>query len=325
MKRFLFFFAAMTFAMGSIAFAAEQDVQFLRDGKEIVLADEVIQKNGKWMLSKADMEKLIGSKGENPENYYFGLGDGDMPVVLAENSGTTIINGKLLHGTPEGINQWDVLEEDMFIQNRTWYVPCREVAQALGYGVTWKKEDGQEIVSLETERKMPEITLSVEYDRKNHKLICVIENHEPQTFTIGNLNNRIDRMIEYFGWGWERFSYVGDSKVGPEVYQGQRMVPLREGEADGVTVIERELFPEELPKGQYRLRIPISYRYYGEKMCSDALKERMEQGTMTEEDWDIYYSIRWGKPDFFFRENDLDRYNGQRETNYLLFGEFEVK
>lgn len=195
MKRSMALMLAMVLAVPMSVYGAEEkEVRFWKDGQEIFLEDKVLRKNGKLMLSKCDIEHLIGSKGGKGDILGFGLGDINTPVALAGQSNMAIGDRKVL----EKEHQIKEVEEE-FVSNRERYAPVRDVAEALGFRVTWKKENGKEYVFLETQKKMPALTVSLWYDREKDTISGMITNKEPQTFLYGG-KYELSRLTEN---GWE--------------------------------------------------------------------------------------------------------------------------
>ena len=61
MKRTVCLALAMSMVMGTTAFAAEQRVRFCRRD-DITLQNPPIKKDGKWMVSLEDLERMTGTQ-----------------------------------------------------------------------------------------------------------------------------------------------------------------------------------------------------------------------------------------------------------------------
>ena len=129
----------------------------------------------------------------------------------------------------------------------------------------------------------------------------------------------LERMTEN---GWERVKeaeprYIDD--VGFPIYATRT-----EDNMDGIAPVARRVYAE-LPAGQYRMGIPFSYRYHLENSYGNPWDAYFENGEVEKLGWDFYYSTHWGEPDFYFEGAGLSTTNGEKDTHYMLYGEFEVK
>ena len=318
MKRFFFLFLTLTVAMSGTALGAEENVKFLRDGKEVLLQEEAIRKNGKWMISLSDLGLLTGCEVNFGEDFItFTNAWEDAPVMLETARTAMLLQDGTFFGMVHGGYQKCKLSEDIFWQNDVMYLPCREMVTALGYQAAWEKADGMEVISLE-KLKMPEISLSVEYDRETDTFHGVIENKEPQSFIFGE-EFTLERMTEN---GWERLEEAEPRDINSIGYliNGLR----REDGADGIRQFQYWVWTK-LSAGQYRLGIPFDYDYYINDVHLSDLDEKIKKEDMTKRDWMFYYSTHWGKPDFFFEGDSMEDYNVRKTTDYILYGEFAVK
>ena len=121
---------------------------------------------------------------------------------------------------------------------------------------------------------------------------------------------------------WERMKeaepqFIDD--VGFTIYAART-----EDNMDGITPVARRVYAD-LPAGQYRMGIPFSYRYHLQNVYGNPWDEYFEKGEAEKLGWDFYYSTHWGEPDFYFEGAGLSTTNGEKDTHYMLYGEFEVK
>lgn len=141
MKRFLCFFLMGMLLMTGSVYAAEPEVQFWRK-EEVTLEDVPIRRNGKWMVSLSDLERLTGSKAkDNGEFITF------QKAVALQKETVTLETARTAFLMPDwtlfdmangGYRKLE-LSEDIFWQDETLYLPFREFATALGYDVGWFK------------------------------------------------------------------------------------------------------------------------------------------------------------------------------------------
>lgn len=320
MKRFLCVFFTGVLMMTGVVYGAEQKVCFLRNGTEITLQEEPIRKNGKWTVALSDLERLTGSQAKDNG----GLITFQKSVVLGKEAVTPeaartaylLPDGTLFEMADGGYRKAEPLEET-FRQGDKLYLPFRELAEAMGYDVGWFQYNGQEMIELQA-MEMPEITLDVEYDKEEKRLKGTILNKEPQSFLFG-YEFTLEQMTEH---GWERVKeaepqYIDD--VGFTIYATRT-----EDNMDGITPVGRRVYAE-LPAGQYRMGIPLSYRYHLQNAYGSPWDTYFENGEVEKLGWDFYYSTHWGEPDFYFEGAGLSTTNGEKDTHYILYGEFEVK
>jgi len=328
MKRFLFFFLAMMLAMGGTAFAGEQKILFLRDGKEVLLQDEPIRKNGKWMLTREDMGRLLGCKGvvSEGDGSYFAVGGAEQAVALQNYRGTSIGNGKIYHGIEGGGYRADILQEDAIGNwyDETWYVPCREVAEALDFRVLWQKKDGQESLSLERWRKLPKLTLEMSFDKETNHFLGTIKNQEPQAFLLCDpyAMSNFNRLYRMDGDHWTDIGNLVSYRIDEN---GLRITPCREGTSEGITKLEWDADRRKISPGKYRMEILFTYQYYTDYKYGSLWAEQVRSEKATKQEQDLYYATRWGKPDFFFIGEGMLASGEAKETEYVLYGEFEVE
>lgn len=320
MKRFFCIFFTGVLMMTGVVYGAEQKVCFLRNGTEVTLQEEPIRKNGKWTVALSDLERLTGSQAkDNGELITFQRSVAlKKETVTPEAARTAYLlpNGTLFEMADGGYRKTKPLEE-AFWQEDKLYLPFRELAEAMGYDVGWFKYNGQEMIELRA-MEMPEITLDVEYDKEEKRLKGTILNKEPQSFEFG-YDFTLEQMTEN---GWERVKeaepqYIDD--VGFTIYATRT-----EDNMDGITPVARRVYAD-LPAGQYRMGIPFSYRYHLENSYGNPWDAYFENGEVEKLGWDFYYSTHWGEPDFYFEGAGLSTTNGEKDTHYMLYGEFEVK
>lgn len=320
MKRFLMTMMVMMLTFTGTAFGAEKQVKFLRDGEEIALENEAICKDGKWMVSLSDLERLTGSQAKDNGDFITfqkSVALGEDTVALETARTAFLLPDWTLFEMANGGYRKAELVEDIFWQDDKLYLPCRELATALGYDVGWWKWNGQEMIELKG-LEMPEITLTVEYDKKADKLNGIIHNKEPQAFTFG-LDFTLERMTES---GWERVPEAEPKEI-DDIGFTMNATRSEEGE-DGITNMERRVFAD-LPAGQYRMGIPFYYRYHVQNVYGNPWDTYFENGEAEKLGWDFYYSTHWGEPDFYFEGAGVSTYNAEKSTYYILYGEFEVK
>ncbi|WP_458407096.1 immunoglobulin-like domain-containing protein [Anaerotignum sp.] len=319
MKRFFVSFCAAMLTLAGTAYGAEQEVVFFRNGTEIMLEEEAVRKNGKWVVSLADLERLTGSQARDNGDFItfqktVGLND---TVTLETTRTAFLLPDWTFFDMANGGYRKVELAEDIFQQNETLYLPCREFAAALGYDVGWFKWGGKEVIELKG-LDMPEVTLTVEYDQAEDILNGRIENKEPQTFSFG-YDFTLEKLTEN---GWERVKEAEPKGIDDI---GFTMNATRsEDGADGMTKINRRVYAD-LPAGQYRMGIPFSYRYHMKNTYGNPWDKYFENGEADKLGWDFYYSTHWGEPDFYFEGAGLSTYPADKDTHYMLYGEFMVK
>ena len=319
MKRFFCVFFTGVLMMTGVVYGAEPEVRFWRN-EEMYLEDAPIRRNGKWMVSLSDLERLTGSQAkDNGELITFQKSVAlEKEVVTPEAARTAYLlpDGTLFEMADGGYRKAELLEE-AFWQEEKLYLPFRELAEDMGYDVGWFKYNGQEMIELRA-MEMPKVTLDVEYEKEEKRLKGTILNKEPQSFLFG-YEFTLERMTEN---GWERVKeaepqFIDD--VGFTIYATRT-----EDNMDGITPVARWVYTE-LPAGQYRMGIPFSYRYHLQNAYGSPWDAYFENGEVEKLGWDFYYSTHWGEPDFYFEGAGLSTYNGEKDTHYMLYGEFEVK
>ncbi|MBQ9091338.1 MAG: hypothetical protein IJY52_03600 [Anaerotignum sp.] len=319
MKRFFGVFLAGILAMTATAYGAEPKVRFWRN-EEVQLEDAPIRKNGKWMVSLSDLERLTGSKAKDNGDFIIFRKSVALQkeTVALETARTAYLlpDWTLFEMANGGYRKAEPLEE-AFWQEDKLYLPFRELAEAMGYDVGWYKWNGQEMIELRA-MEMPEVTLDVEYEKEEKRLKGTILNKKPQSFLFG-CDFTLERMTEN---GWERVKEAEPTEIDAA---GFTICATRaEDHLDGITPVERRVYAE-LPAGQYRMGIPFSYRYHVKNIYGNPWDTYFENGEAEKLGWDFYYSTHWGKPDFYFEGAGLSTYNGEKDTHYMLYGEFEVK
>lgn len=313
MKKAVCLALAMSVAMGTTAFAAEQRVRFFREN-DITLQNPPIKKDGKWMVSLEDLERLTGTQAtEGKDSITFHKSVGLTGAELGKDAVAYFReDGTLLEGVNGSYRKMDAAE---FREGDILYLPCRDYAEAIGYEVNWFLFDGDNIELRAQE--MPEVTLNVEYDANKNEVQGRIQNEEPQSFTYG-AEFTIERKTEN---GWER---VKKAEPGDIDDYGLTMSAKREGE-DGITDISYRM-RTKLTAGEYRIGIPFSYTYFIQGDRVDYISRKVKENSLGDRDWDLYYSTEWGRPDFYFDGDGVKSTTEQkRTTKYTLYGTFTVE
>ena len=315
MKRFLGCFFVGLLTMMSVVYGAEREVVFLRE-KEVVLQNKPIHRDGKWMVSLDDLERLTDTHATESGNTIVFR----KPIAL---DGVELKRDVVAHFMNDGTmlekadGSYQMLESFEFRMDDMLYLPCRDYAEALGFEVQWSWNQEKEYIQL-LGIKMPDVTLNVVYDAKDDKVSGVIKNMEPQTFLYGG-DFSIERKTEF---GWEEVKGAGPIDIDDV---GYHMNAKRHYFEDGITNIEYQVHTE-LPAGEYRMCLPFSYTYYIKSEYVDYLNQKIENGDLCDLDWNYYYSTHWGKPDFYFEgEGIKSTYDWQKITNYILYGGFKVE
>lgn len=226
-------------------------------------------------------------------------------------------DGTLLEGVNGSYRKMDATE---FREGDILYLPCRDYAEAIGYQVDWYLLDGDNI--LLREKEMPEVTLNVEYDANRNEVQGRIQNEESQSFLYG-AEFTIERKTEN---GWER---VKKAEPGDIDDYGLTMSAKRAGE-DGITDISYRM-RTKLTAGEYRIGIPFSYTYFLKGNRVNYISQKVKENSLGDRDWDIYYSTKWGKPDFYFDGAGIfdDGFKSttelKRTTKYTLYSTFTVE
>ena len=226
-------------------------------------------------------------------------------------------DGTLLEGVNGNYRKMDATE---FREGDILYLPCRDYAEAIGYQVDWYLLDGDNI--LLRAQEMPEVTLNVEYDANRNEVQGRIQNEESQSFLYG-AEFTIERKTEN---GWER---VKKAEPGDIDDYGLTMSAKRAGE-DGITDISYWM-RTKLTAGEYRIGIPFSYTYFLKGNRVNYISQKVKENSLGDRDWDIYYSTKWGKPDFYFDGAGIfdDGFKSttelKRTTKYTLYSTFTVE
>lgn len=317
MKRTVCLALVMSMVMGTMAFAAEQKVTFMRESEAVLQNPQnpPIKKDGKWMISLEDLERLTGTQAvEGKDSIVFRKAVAPTGVAL-EGEATAYFqkDGTLLQ---EVNGSYRKLQKTEFRQGDTLYLPCRDYAEAIGYEVQWFLLDG-DCILLRGQKEMPELTLSVEYDANKNQLQGKIENREPQLFLYGE-EFTIERKTEN---GWERMKEAEPQDINDCAF----MMYAKREETDGITDIAYRVH-SKLPVGEYRIGIPFSYIYYIQGRQVDYINQKLKENNLQPEDGDLYYSTRWGEPAFYFNgQGVMSTTEVQRTTDYTVYGTFTVE
>ena len=317
MKRTVCLALAMSMVTGATAFAAEQKVTFMRESEAVLQNPQnpPIKKDGKWMISLEDLERLTGTQAvEGKDSIVFRKAVAPTGVAL-EGEATAYFqkDGTLLQEV-NGI--YRKLQKTEFRQGDTLYLPCRDYAEAIGYEVQWFLLDG-DCILLRGQKEMPELTLSVEYDANKNQLQGKIENREPQLFLYGEAFT-IERKTEN---GWERMKKAEPQDINDCAF----MMYAKREETDGITNIAYRVH-SKLPAGEYRIGIPFSYIYYIQGRQVDYINQKLKENNLQPEDGNLYYSTRWGEPAFYFNgQGVMSTTEVQRTTDYTVYGTFTVE
>lgn len=317
MKRTVCLALAMSMVMGTTAFAAEQKVTFMREN-EVALQNPQnppIKKDGKWMVSLEDLERLTGTQAtEGKDLITFHKSVVLTGAELGKDAAAYFRkDGTLLEGVNGSYRKMDATE---FREGDILYLPCRDYAEAIGYEVQWFLFDG-DCILLRGQKEMPELTLSVEYDANKNQLQGKIENREPQLFLYGE-EFTIERKTEN---GWERMKEAEPQDINDCAF----MMYAKREETDGITNIAYRVH-SKLPVGEYRIGIPFSYIYYIQGRQVDYINQKLKENNLQPEDGDLYYSTRWGEPAFYFNgQGVMSTTEVQRTTDYTVYGTFTVE
>lgn len=322
MKRTVCLALAMSMVMGTTAFAAEQKVTFMRES-EVALQNPQnppIKKDGKWMVSLEDLERLTGTQAtEGKDLITFHKSVVLTGAELGKDAAAYFRkDGTLLEGVNGSYRKMDATE---FREGDILYLPCRDYAEAIGYEVQWFLLDG-DCILLRGQKEMPEVTLNVEYDANRNEVQGRIQNEESQSFLYG-AEFTIERKTEN---GWER---VKKAELGDIDDYGLTMSAKRAGE-DGITDISYQM-RTKLTAGEYRIGIPFSYTYFLKGNRVNYISQKVKENSLGDRDWDIYYSTKWGKPDFYFDGAGIfdDGFKSttelKRTTKYTLYSTFTVE
>ena len=317
MKRTVCLALAMSMVTGATAFAAEQKVTFMRESEAVLQNPQnpPIKKDGKWMISLEDLERLTGTQAvEGKDSIVFRKAVAPTGVAL-EGEATAYFqkDGTLLQ---EVNGSYRKLQKTEFRQGDILYLPCRDYAEAIGYEVQWFLLDG-DCILLRGQKEMPELTLSVEYDANKNQLQGKIENREPQLFLYGE-EFTIERKTEN---GWERVKKAEPQDINDCAF----MMYAKREETDGIMNIAYRVH-SKLPAGEYRIGIPFSYIYYIQGRQVDYINQKLKENNLQPEDGDLYYSTRWGEPAFYFNgQGVMSTTEVQRTTDYTVYGTFTVE
>ncbi len=200
-------------------------------------------------------------------------------------------------------------------ENGKCFLPVREFANEMGYTMTWDRFLGSDWIYLK-ELRTPDVTLTVEYDKKTNSLQGTINNKEPQSFLYGNAFT-LERLTEN---GWECVAKE-EPKTGTEL----SMQPTRsETGENGMTTIEKKT-KRGLAAGVYRMGIPFSFTYYYGGYQASAAKAALRKNP-DKKAYDFYYATTVAEPNFYFRGDGLgSTYDAEITTNYTLYGTFTVE
>ena len=317
MKRTVCLALAMSMVTGATAFAAEQKVTFMRESEAVLQNPQnpPIKKDGKWMISLEDLERLTGTQAvEGKDSIVFRKAVVSTGVALEGEVTAYFQKDSTLLQAANG--SYRKLQKTEFRQGDILYLPCRDYAEAIGYEVQWFLLDG-DCILLRGQKEMPELTLSVEYDANKNQLQGKIENREPQLFLYGE-EFTIERKTEN---GWERVKKAEPQDINDCAF----MMYAKREETDGITNIAYRVH-SKLPAGEYRIGIPFSYIYYIQGRQVDYINQKLKENNLQPEDGDLYYSTRWGEPAFYFNgQGVMSTTEVQRTTDYTVYGTFTVE
>ena len=300
MKRTVCLALAMSMVMGTTAFAAERNPIVLVNRQEFFLQDTAMQKNGKWLFSAEDLAEMTGSQMTN-------LGESLLftTKTVAEDAERQMERTVVLQAD----GMLDVTAKEKC------FLPVLEFANEMGYTMTWDRFLGSDWIYLK-ELRTPDVTLTVEYDKKTNSLQGTINNKEPQSFLYGNAFT-LERLTEN---GWECVAKE-EPKTGTEL----SMQPTRsETGENGMTTIEKKT-KRGLAAGVYRMGIPFSFTYYYGGYQASAAKAALRKNP-DKKAYDFYYATTVAEPNFYFRGDGLgSTYDAEITTNYTLYGTFTVE
>ena len=315
MKRAACLALAMSMVMGTTAFAAERNPIVLVNRQEFFLQDTAMQKNGKWLFSAEDLAEMTGSQMTN-------LGESLLftTKTVAEDAERQMERTVVLQA--DGMLDVTAKEKDRLYlgykinrENGKCFLPVREFANEMGYTMTWDRFLGSDWIYLK-ELRTPDVTLTVEYDKKTNSLQGTINNKEPQSFLYGNAFT-LERLTEN---GWECVAKE-ERKTGTEL----SMQPTRsETGENGMTTIEKKT-KGGLAAGVYRMGIPFSFTYYYGGYQASAAKAALRKNP-DKKAYDFYYATTVAEPNFYFRGDGLcSTWDAEITTNYTLYGTFTVE
>ena len=305
MKRTVCLALAMSMVMGTTAFAAERNPIVLVNRQEFFLQDTAMQKDGKWLFSAEDLAEMTGSQMTN-------LGESLLftTKTVAEDAERQMERTVVLRA--DGTLDVTAREKDRLYlgdkinrENGKCFLPVREFVNEMGYTMTWDRFLGSDWIYLK-ELRTPDVTLTVEYDKKTNNLQGTINNKEPQSFLYGNAFI-LERLTEN---GWECV-VKEERKMGTEL----SMQPTRsEKKTKG-----------GLAAGVYRMGIPFSFTYYYGGYQASAAKAALRKNP-DKKAYDFYYATTVAEPNFYFRGDGLcSTWDAEITTNYTLYGTFTVE
>ena len=315
MKKAVCLALAMSVVMGTTAFAAERNPIVLVNRQEFFLQDAAMQKDGKWLFSAEDLAEMTGSQMTKlGENLLF------TTKTVADDAERQMERTVVLQA--DGTLDVTAQEKDRLYwgdkikrENGKCFLPVREFANTMGYSMAWDRFWESDWIYLK-ELKTPDVTLTVEYDKKTNGLQGTINNKEPQSFLYGNAFT-LERLTEN---GW-----VSVAKEEPKTGTELSMQPTRsETGENGMTTIEKKT-KKGLAAGVYRMGIPFSFTYYyGGYQASAA--EAAVQKNPNPEAYDFYYATTVAEPNFYFHGDGLgSTWDAEITTNYTLYGTFTVE
>ena len=124
MKRFFCIFFTGVLMMTGVVYGAEPEVLFYRN-KEIVLQDRPFCRNGKWMVSLRDLERLTGTQAKEEENCITlqkAVTQGSDAESAVRAKAYFQEEGILLEGVDSSVQK---LDGGAFYLDDTLYVRCR--------------------------------------------------------------------------------------------------------------------------------------------------------------------------------------------------------
>lgn len=310
MKRFLFFFLAMTLAMGGTAFGAEQETNLYVDSGKKELQHPLLRQAEKTLIAAEDLANSIGgSLIESEDGKNLILRDkawekADTPVWMERK------NEVWITFQPE-TTAWTGMVHGKRDAAGTVYIPLRDAASALLYETKWSRQEKGEAIWL-YRPTMPRLSAEAVYDERKNAVTATLYNAEPQEFMYG---------CDYFLQKWNGTEWKEIDMGTGRTIDDTGFSLSGDWKKDG-TVGERQVtfYGNELTKGKYRICIPIdTVFHFGEFMPSDyVLKEDEESQYWW---WKTYYEFEEGRPTFTLPPN----ISGRVLLKYVVTGEFEVK
>ena len=177
MKRTVCLALAMSMVMGTTAFAAERNPIVLVNRQEFFLQDTAMQKDGKWLFSAEDLAEMTGSQMTN-------LGESLLftTKTVAEDAERQMERTVVLRA--DGTLDVTAREKDRLYlgdkinrENGKCFLPVREFVNEMGYTMTWDRFLGSDWIYLK-ELRTPDVTLTVEYDKKTNNLQGTIKSRK---------------------------------------------------------------------------------------------------------------------------------------------------